>query len=365
MIINNWYPAAFSKDIEDRPLAVRMLGCEFVLFRTENGDAVCLSNVCCHRGGSLGHGRCINSCVQCPYHGWIFNADGNCTSIPPLGETAKIRKQVRIDAYPTQEKYGLIWAFLGDMEESERPALADSLPEYGDTENWRMISKQYEWNCNWQRLMENLVDPSHAHFVHHFGRHLPEKTPIFPIEEGEWSGRINAVFEKVPTGDNRTVMATPQAEKTRDHSVVITDFNLIGLLHKNYQEKSSGYNQIVWDVSVPIDFYNTRQFVLFFRGYLIEPENDEKIAKALDWTFKEDEAILKHQQPRLIPADVTEELMTPTDYPEMAWRRLADKGRKQLGAVKQVPDQDQVRVIPSPTRRKEPENWIHKPVELI
>jgi phenylpropionate dioxygenase-like ring-hydroxylating dioxygenase large terminal subunit len=369
MIINNWYPAEYSNKVKDSPLTVRMLGCDFVLFRTENSEVVCLSGVCCHRGGSLGRGKCVNSCVQCPYHGWTFNSDGNCTSIPPLGDGVKIPKRARVDSYPTQEKYGLIWTFLGDMNEAERPALADSLPEYGDTAKWRMVCMQREWACNWQRMVENLIDTSHVHFVHSFGKHLPSKMKIFPVEETEWGGRIKQVFEQVPTEETRTAMSAPQAEKPRDRSVVITDFDLIGLLHKNSQEKSSGYDQIIWSVSTPIDFFHTRQFILHFRGFLMEPEHDENMRKTLDWNFDEDAAILEHQLPRLTPGNISEELIVASDDAELVYRRMADDVRKQLGAIDiaamERVSKDQVRVIPSPARAKEPGNWIHKPLELI
>jgi hypothetical protein len=164
-------------------------------------------------------------------------------------------------------------------------------------------------------------------------------------------------------------MSAPQAEKTRDKSIVITDFNLIGLLHKNTQEKSSGYDQIIWSVSTPIDFYHTRQFILHFRGFLTEPEHDKNMRKTLDWNFDEDAAILEHQLPRLTPGDISEELIVATDDAELVYRRMADEARNQLGAIDLAAiervRQGQVRVIPSPARAREPGNWMHKPVVLI
>ena len=51
MIINNWYVACEAAELGGEPLRVRMLGCDFVLFRGEDGAAACLSAVCAHRGG--------------------------------------------------------------------------------------------------------------------------------------------------------------------------------------------------------------------------------------------------------------------------------------------------------------------------
>ena len=117
MFINFWYVAGRADEISDQPLKRRMLGQDFVLFRDRQGKAHCLSNTCVHRGGSLAGGKVKGDCVQCPYHGWEFNGDGVCQRIPSLGSQAGIPARARVDAYPTEERYGLVFAFLGDLPE--------------------------------------------------------------------------------------------------------------------------------------------------------------------------------------------------------------------------------------------------------
>jgi phenylpropionate dioxygenase-like ring-hydroxylating dioxygenase large terminal subunit len=57
MLINNWYVAATAAELTaERPLGVRMLGLDFVLFRSSDG-VTCLPDVCCHRGGALSDGK--------------------------------------------------------------------------------------------------------------------------------------------------------------------------------------------------------------------------------------------------------------------------------------------------------------------
>ncbi|MBW7930726.1 MAG: aromatic ring-hydroxylating dioxygenase subunit alpha [Gammaproteobacteria bacterium] len=137
MLINNWYVAAAASEIrKDKPLRVRMLSCDFVLFRDDDDKAVCLSDVCCHRGAALGKGE-MNGCnVVCPYHGWEFNGAGQCTLIPAMGPEFNVPKRARVDSYPTQEKYGWVWVFLGDLPENERPKIPDMFPEYEDPKGW-------------------------------------------------------------------------------------------------------------------------------------------------------------------------------------------------------------------------------------
>ena len=97
MYINFWYPMATSEELQDKPLKVRCLGQDFVVFRGEDGKAKCLSNTCTHRGGSLAGGKINGDCIQCPYHGWEFNEEGQCTRIPSLGPNPNIPGRTRIE----------------------------------------------------------------------------------------------------------------------------------------------------------------------------------------------------------------------------------------------------------------------------
>jgi len=132
MFINFWYPACLSSELTEIPLKVKMLGCNFALFRDADGKANCLSNVCIHRGGSLTcrgdqiKSKVVNGNIQCPYHGWQVDGSGKCVDIPSMEAGAKIPERARIDAYPVQEKYGIVFAFLGDLPEDERPPILEA-----------------------------------------------------------------------------------------------------------------------------------------------------------------------------------------------------------------------------------------------
>ncbi|MEO7387433.1 MAG: Rieske 2Fe-2S domain-containing protein, partial [Gammaproteobacteria bacterium] len=117
MYINFWYAAARSEELTGQPLKVRMLGQDFVLFRDSSGTVACLADTCVHRGASLGNGKIKDGCIQCTYHGWRFDRDGRCTKIPSLGAGARVPARARVDAYPVIERYGIVFAFLGDLPE--------------------------------------------------------------------------------------------------------------------------------------------------------------------------------------------------------------------------------------------------------
>ena len=365
MIINNWYVAAESTEVGESPVPVRMLGCDFVLFRTTDGQAACLSAVCCHRGGDLSRGKRLGSCLQCPYHGWEFDRDGRCTKMPALGDDAKPPKRARVDAYPVEERYGYVWVFLGDMAVGERPALPDFLPMYSD-DSWRVIRLKRDWHANWARVHENLLDASHLFLVHSFGRHLPAKMTVWPIEKTGCGGQV---VQKYPAKAVAvTAVNQAQAAQTRPESTVTLDFSIIGLMHRNSQQMSNGYDQIIWNCLTPVDAGHTRNFGLHFRNSRKSPEHDAETLKAIEWGLTEDAVVVERLQPRLMPATPAGELWMGTDNVERLYRDQAMAFAQRLGAIDVRRHEDLVRdrvlVIPSPGRREDPDGWLHGAVPL-
>ncbi len=194
MFINFWYPACLSDELGVAPMKVRMLGCDFALFRDSQGKASCLSDVCIHRGGSLSckgeqiNSKVIDDNIQCPYHGWQFNGDGKCMKIPSQGADGKIPERARIDAYPVQEKYGIVFAFLGDLPEDERPPILEA-PE-AEMDDWGVILQTYTLQTSYQRSIENAIDPAHNEFVHpthgFSGKDPNYFVPKLDLIEEEW-----------------------------------------------------------------------------------------------------------------------------------------------------------------------------------
>ena len=167
MFINFWYVACESSELTfgaKRPLKAMMLGHNFALWRDTNGEVKCVSDTCSHRGGALGDGRVRGDCIECPYHGWTFNGDGSCVRLPSLGPDAKIPARTRVDAYPVEEKYGLVHVFLGDLPASKRPPIID-MPEYDDPD-WHFLPLKMDWNIDYKRSVENTMDPAHNEYVH-------------------------------------------------------------------------------------------------------------------------------------------------------------------------------------------------------
>ena len=80
-LTRTWHPIAYASEVRTAPLAIRLMGHRLVLFRS--GDAYgLLDDRCPHRNVPLSEGRCVGDHVECPYHGWQFDAGGQCRKVP-------------------------------------------------------------------------------------------------------------------------------------------------------------------------------------------------------------------------------------------------------------------------------------------
>ena len=79
---NQWYVAAWSKDIGREPIERWILDEPVALYRRESGEPVALHGRCPHRSFPLGKSRVFGDNIACGYHGIQFRPDGSCAGIP-------------------------------------------------------------------------------------------------------------------------------------------------------------------------------------------------------------------------------------------------------------------------------------------
>jgi len=99
-----------------------------------------------------------------PLPRWNYEPSGACVRIPANAAGMPIPRKARVDSYPAVDRYGWIWAFLGDLPEAERPPLPD-LSGMEDASLHRLTG-EFKWRAHYTRVMENAVDFAHAPFVH-------------------------------------------------------------------------------------------------------------------------------------------------------------------------------------------------------
>jgi phenylpropionate dioxygenase-like ring-hydroxylating dioxygenase large terminal subunit len=90
-----------------------------------------LDHRCPHRCASLFFGRNEDDGIRCVYHGWKFDVTGRCLETPTEPPESEFKNKVRATAYPTRERGGIVWAYLGERKDAPPlPELeANHLPE--------------------------------------------------------------------------------------------------------------------------------------------------------------------------------------------------------------------------------------------
>src|SRR5262252_7744934 len=158
-----WLPVALSRELpkpDCPPVRLRILAEDLIAFRDTNGRVGLLSRYCPHRGASLFFGRNEEAGLRCVYHGWKFDVNGECVDMPNEPAESDFKQKVRAVAYPTQERNGIVWTYMGPR--SEPPPLPEWLPNMDtDCQAWMRLQES-----NWLQALEGDIDTVHAFFLH-------------------------------------------------------------------------------------------------------------------------------------------------------------------------------------------------------
>jgi phenylpropionate dioxygenase-like ring-hydroxylating dioxygenase large terminal subunit len=366
MYINFWYPIARSSDVTaEKPLRVQLLMLPFVAFRDEDGQAHVLADTCVHRGGSLSAGWVKHGCVVCPYHGWTFSGDGKCVRVPSLGDDSKLPARAKVDSYPVQERYGIVFAFLGDLPESERPPLYD-IEEYG-TGEWKSQLYVFELAAYYERSIENGLDPIHNEFVHP-AQGAPmlsperQREPV-PVEDIPWGSKFY-----IPFGSKKDLNTALASDRTGER------LGAAGSWHQGPNQlvtwidltATNSFHQYLFEA--PVDEGHTRIFFVNMRNWLTEERHDQRIEEVTLKVVHEDIGVLEKLNPVRTPDTNTKEILVPSDYAVVRYREWLKKWdargwRVDMKALREKLG-DIAMAIPSPARR-ESGNWVLDTVPLL
>lgn len=178
---NSWYPVMPLSLIDPkRPHHMQLLGEDLVLWHDGNGWK-CFNNACPHRNAPLSEGKIMDTkagkTLMCSYHGWKFQGDGACVSIPQASSKEKeeaICKNSRScgKVYATREEQGVLWVFPGGMKEDEDaypPIPVCPMIASTDEKDLTYIMRPFfrDLPYDFSTLLENVADPSHVPFSHH------------------------------------------------------------------------------------------------------------------------------------------------------------------------------------------------------
>jgi phenylpropionate dioxygenase-like ring-hydroxylating dioxygenase large terminal subunit len=160
---DSWQVAAIAAELDGGLVARTVMEEPLLLFRGSDGTATALEDRCPHRLAPLSKGRLVDGIVVCGYHGMRFGADGRCVGIP--GQDS-IPARARVRRYPAVEQHGWIWVWLGNEADADPALIPSEWYHWPDAPGWRTIHGYTHFACNYQLLVDNLLDLSHETFVH-------------------------------------------------------------------------------------------------------------------------------------------------------------------------------------------------------
>lgn len=193
---NGWFIIMSSSELKPGQTEyIDKFGQNLVLFRGTDNQVYCLSSYCAHLGANLALGGVVkyDRCIQCPFHGWVFDgATGECVMgskktpkeaikyeyCENLGESEKgevfkentKRERVKIKKYLVKETSGFIHIWLHSIEEkrtSEPPYYPFDLTDLQKNLSHRGHSVNLV-NSHVQDIAENGADFLHFLYVHDY-----------------------------------------------------------------------------------------------------------------------------------------------------------------------------------------------------
>jgi phenylpropionate dioxygenase-like ring-hydroxylating dioxygenase large terminal subunit len=296
-----WTPLAFSHELGRKPLSYTLAGERVALFRGKDRKAAAVIDRCPHRGVALSKGRVTpEGCLECPFHGWQFAADGSCQHVPYNPMPAEKRANLGVASLPVHEAGGLIWVYTApNVEAPAPPAMSPALSQPG-LSRWEAVKP---WKIHWTRAMENMLDVPHLPFIHKSSIGRPLRKTLLNHSQME--------LEVTPTDSGfglRWVVDGPPGSLDwyRPNGMV---------LHLNFGSRKA--TQHVW--CIPVDDQHTRMMIVSTRDFgLYNP-----LYKLFDYfnlrVLFEDERVLVSSDPVEVPHP-SQEKSVSTDMPTLRFR---------------------------------------------
>ncbi len=176
MLRRYWQPVAACETVTSRPSKVRILCEDLILFRDGSGRPGLLYPHCIHRGTSLFWGHVEDDGIRCCYHGWKFDVQGNCLQQPCEPHGGVNRAAHRQPWYPVEERYGLVWAYMGPPDKMPLLPRFEHMEPLAEGEFYFVLDNSILSHADlngppvvpysWLNINENTMDPFHVYILH-------------------------------------------------------------------------------------------------------------------------------------------------------------------------------------------------------
>ncbi len=303
---NQWYVAATSDELGDRPLARTICDEPLVLYRGSQGRVAALSDRCPHRKAPLSSGKIHGDDIACGYHGIRFHRSGRCTLVPS-GTVPGPRFAAR--AFPVHEQNGLIFIWPGEAEAAD----CDLLPDFDKlvAPGWTDVRGLVHVAANYQLLMDNVLDLTHVMFLHQstFGGSGVADAPLQVDAADDDTVRAQRIMYNV---DSAPIFKAARGLDGKIDRWQLFDYRppvyltvTLGARPAGSDEPIGAPTHIVYNVFTPETATSTHYFWFTLRNWALDDDGVSQVYKSFtDRAFAEDKALVERQQ-ELIASDTS------------------------------------------------------------
>jgi phenylpropionate dioxygenase-like ring-hydroxylating dioxygenase large terminal subunit len=301
-LADTWTPVALAREVGRRPFPLRVAGQRLVLFRNAEGQVGALVDRCPHRSVALSAGKVKDGCLECPFHGWRFAADGTCTHVPLNPMPPEKLKHFSATPFPARERAGLIWLYTRPGTSVPEELVVPEALEDKSASHWHYVTV---FRAHWSRVMENMLDSPHLPFVH--------RNTIGRVLRGQMKqgSAMQIEVHPSPTGWSTQVSvdgasASGRLAWLRPNGMQLDDF---------YPGKN--WRLHIW--CVPYEERSTRVFIVTARKFLRYNPLGWLMEQFNAYVLSEDRAVLESAPDRVPPP--SQERSVATDRATLAFRR--------------------------------------------
>jgi phenylpropionate dioxygenase-like ring-hydroxylating dioxygenase large terminal subunit len=315
LLRRTWLPVARTSDLDNGPVAGNILDAELVVYRVDDRITVAEGR-CPHRGMALWMGRLRDGCLECPYHGWLFEpVTGECVEVPALPPGTR-PTGISLKTLPVREKYGHVWTCLDD------PYLPfPDMLEYGG-DGWQFgFGDPQDLNCGMRQLTENLLDMAHFPFVHTgtMGPNVKWQVDSYDVTRDHWDLEWSLGTALGGTAlDGNSVLANQQTLTYR------VSLPMVAYVRTRFPDGSMRY---VAQFATPINREGTRvrQFWVVGTDDTVIEKHGVSIDEMWEYErqiFAEDYPIVENQMPPEAPLESRGQAHVRADKFAIMYRRV-------------------------------------------
>lgn len=356
LLLNDWHVVARSQDLgAGQVCAARLLGRDVVLWREierpragfvgENAPANVHAwrDLCLHRGAKLSGGRvvphedrevqpgsasspaqndatahrtaAVTDCLACPYHGWEYDASGQCVRIPSQ-PTQPPPAKARVETYQAQDKFGFVWVCLGEPR-----ANIPEFPEWSDPAFRIVDAGPYRFRAQGPRIIENFLDVGHFPFVHAGLLGDAKHTEVGDYEVETRDDGITA--KDIP-------FFQPDPDGTGWGAEVRYTYRALRPLTACFVKVNGEKRFAMINFVTPVDETESLSWAIMALNYAPET-SDTALREFQDKVAAQDVPIVESQRPELLPLDLQAELHLRSDRTAIAYRQWLRKIGFQYG----------------------------------